>query len=203
MIKSSDSDVFKHPPLSFFLFIIYYKLLNFINLLETDRLGYNTNFTITNIYSGNSTLFSLSSFGQILSFITSNTGQCLHVLYDNGSIFTYALPNLELVDSYNFAYKQIISSYVYDKEETIYCTCNQKHDYMYSNRQSIIKIKIGEHQKPLESARIFPELKSCIYVLIAITYLLSLILNYCYWIKKHCNYFPVATYVMTHVINRL
>lgn len=128
-------------------------------LLETDRLGYNTNFTITNIYSGNSTSFSLSSFGQILSFITSNTGQCLHVLYDNGSIFTYALPNLELVDSYNFAYKQIISSYVYDKEETIYCTCNQKHDYMYSNRQSIIKIKIGEHQKPLESARIFSGIK--------------------------------------------
>lgn len=128
-------------------------------LLETDRLGYNTNFTITNIYSGNSTSFSLSSYGQILTFITSNSGNTLHVLYDNGSIFTYALPNLELVNSYNFAYKQIISSYFYDKDGTIYCTCNQKHDYMYSNRQSIIKIKIGVHQKPFESARIFSGIK--------------------------------------------
>ena len=128
-------------------------------LLETDPLGYNTNFTITNIYSGNSTSFSLSSFGQILSFITSSDGQTLQVLYDNGSIFTYALPNLELVNSYNFAYKQVISSYAYDNMGTIYCTCNQKHDYMYNNRQSIIKIKIEEHQKPLESARIFSGIK--------------------------------------------
>lgn len=128
-------------------------------LLETDRLGYNTNFTITNIYSGNSTSFSLSSFGQILSFITSNDGQILHVLYDNASVFTYTLPNLKLEDSYNFAYKQIISSYVYDNAGTIYCTCNQKHDYMYSNKQSIIKIIIGEHRKPFESARIFSGIK--------------------------------------------
>ncbi len=129
-------------------------------LLESERLSYNSDFIITNIFSGNSTTFSLSSFGQILEYITSTSYNRLHVLYDNGSIFTYDTQSRTLVDSYNFTYKQHLSAHVYDKSEhAVYCSCSPHHDYMYSNKHSIIKIDIDSRNKPLESARSFSAIK--------------------------------------------
>ena len=142
-------------------------------VLENCSHGGDVNLIITNVYSGNSSTFSLSSYGQILEFIESNDGSKLYVLYNNGSVFTYNAKDLYLLNSYNYSYKQHLSKSCYDKERnSVFCECSKFHNYMYSKNNSIIKIDLDNHSKAIESLHTLPQISN-IFVIPNSDYLLA------------------------------